>query len=194
VFSTIISFPVQQCKTGAGCDLAGNSDLVVCLVANRAGLLIIVVEDDRDRRLLDTSLALLVDELLQRTGTDLPQRNNREKAGSNMPDPIQLGCAPEIVSGASIEGHRVAAKRGSDLLQARDAEDKADRVQNVGLSRAVQARDGVEGGVESLNHCALCVRLHSGSKEGRFVASDPLKICQHKGASEGGRGNQGSKP
>ena len=77
-----------------------------------------------------------------------------------------------MVSGASIEGRRVAAKRGSDLLQARDAEDKADRVQNVGLSRAVQARDGVESGVEPLYHCALCVRLHSGSKEGRFVASD----------------------
>jgi len=93
-FFAIISFPVQQCKTGAGCNLAGNSDLVVCLVANRAGLLIIVVEDDRDRCLLDTSLALLVDELLQRTGTDLPQSNNREEASSHVPDPIQLDCAP----------------------------------------------------------------------------------------------------
>ena len=38
---------------------------------------------------------------------------------------------------------------GPNLLEVGDAEDEADRVEDVGFSRPVEARDGVEEGVEA---------------------------------------------
>lgn len=64
------------------------------------------------------------------------------------------------VGGAMGKG--VDLERASaDLLELRDAEDEADRVQDVGLSTTVEARDSIELLVEALHHCALGIRLET---------------------------------
>ena len=50
---------------------------------------------------------------------------------------------------------------GSDLLELRDAEDKTDRIKDVGLATTIQTRDGVELLVEPLNHRALGIRFEA---------------------------------
>ncbi len=59
--------------------LAGDRDLGVLLVAERAVLLVLVVEDKRHARLLHTRLALLVHKLLQVRGADLCARAPRSR-------------------------------------------------------------------------------------------------------------------
>ncbi len=47
------------------------------------------------------------------------------------------------------------------LTEVGDAQHKADGVENIGLSCAIEAGDGVELGIERTDHCALCVRLEA---------------------------------
>lgn len=54
--------------------LPGNCELVEMLIAHRSVLLVLIIEHDRDARLSDPGLALLVDEVLQTVGTNLQAR------------------------------------------------------------------------------------------------------------------------
>jgi len=62
---------------------------------------------------------------------------------------------PTGPTGADLE------RASADLLELRNAEDKADRVKDVGLATAVQARDGIELLVKARHHRALGIRLEA---------------------------------
>ena len=50
---------------------------------------------------------------------------------------------------------------GSDARQVGDAQNEADRVEDVGFATSVEAGDGVELRVETGNNCPLRVRLEA---------------------------------
>jgi hypothetical protein len=106
--------------------LAGDGDLRVVHVPMRARGAVRVVEDDGDRRLGDTSLAALVDEVL------LVLRAHLRAAGS-----ARAVRRQEDAERQSEGGRRRKRVESTYVCHVREAEHEAYRVENVALPRAV---------------------------------------------------------
>ena len=69
------------------------------------------------------------------------------------------------------------------MRQIGNPEEEANGVQDVGFPGAIQSRDGVESGIESLDHRSLSIRLEAVNDDGfdiHFVALDtPPLAMEH---------------
>ena len=115
--------------------LSTNSDFVVSFISNRALILVLVAKNHGDCRSSNTSLPLLVDKFLKGAGSNLFWRWKYYYDEIRKPKNI------------------------SDLLQSWNAENKTNRIQNVGFTTAVQSRDCIEHGIKAVNDCPFCIWL-----------------------------------
>lgn len=90
-------------------DLSSDGDLRAVLVPERAPAAIRVVEDDRDGRLGDPGLALLVDELLEVRGANLLQIRDPEHEADGIEDvrlPRSVQTRDGVEEGIESRNHR----------------------------------------------------------------------------------------
>lgn len=121
------------------------------LITDRRLIFISIIESNTSRSLSDPSLALLVYDIVQSGSTHLSKTRSNE---SHIKSQIEFN------------------KLSTNIGKIRDAKHEAYRIQNIGLSRTVEACDGVELPIEAFDLRADSVRLEAFEHDRFYVHFD----------------------